>query len=159
MYDAARRCVEFTELTTVVCVFRNYSTDAAVLTCVASPLQCVTWVSEKCHASISTVVSRALLPNTDLKKKTRRKKDSQSPTGLEPAISRFVGGCLIHWATGTLHTIVDTILTKYTDTGLLATYTYPYHSWPHPHIPICTGTSCIAYSASVGEHTTQNMSG
>ena len=27
---------------------------------------------------------------------------TKSPTGLEPAISRFVGGCLIHWATGTL---------------------------------------------------------
>ena len=28
-------------------------------------------------------------------------KKEESSTGLEPAISRFVGGCLIHWATKT----------------------------------------------------------
>src|SRR3990167_3486801 len=34
----------------------------------------------------------------ECRKQHQKKKSS---TGLEPAISRFVGGCLIHWATKT----------------------------------------------------------
>ena len=36
-----------------------------------------------------------------------QKRKRESSTGLEPAISRFVGGCLIHWATRTARCIAD----------------------------------------------------
>ncbi len=42
-----------------------------------------------------------------------KEKVKKSSTGLEPAISRFVGGCLIHWATRTLRGVPHHTNTTY----------------------------------------------
>ena len=61
---------------------------------VAEDTPCASWT-----ASVQNAFHRLWASKNDRKGATSQR---QSPTGLEPAISRFVGGCLIHWATGTL---------------------------------------------------------
>ena len=65
--------------------------------------------------------------------KTTRKRESS--TGLEPAISRFVGGCLIHWATRTTRTLTSHIqqhnTTQHTTTTTHTTHTHTTHTHAH----------------------------
>ena len=60
-----------------------------------------------------------------------QKRKRESSTGLEPAISRFVGGCLIHWATRTARCIKN------------HTTTHPrYHSPATHHAPLPPQHAC-----------------
>ena len=81
----------------------------------------------------------------------------QSPTGLEPAISRFVGGCLIHWATGTLLIPCSTLdshpqLLPFQLQRLTATI--PGHTRTFPAV-----VSCVTYSVKDEYHSKQDVSG
>lgn len=69
----------------------------------------------------------------------RRKRESS--TGLEPAISRFVGGCLIHWATRTSHTThtTHTYTRKHINTPI--THTQYKHKRKHTQTQTQTHTN------------------
>src|SRR3990167_2256142 len=81
----------------------------------------------------------------ECRKQHQKKKSS---TGLEPAISRFVGGCLIHWATKTpqghqhpqhtksqsddKHTNYKRQTTHNTHANYPTTHTHPQHNITPP---------------------------
>jgi hypothetical protein len=75
------------------------------------------------------------------KQKHKQKQKRKSSTGLEPAISRFVGGCLIHWATKTPYHITHNTTYTYNTHNNQQSTTNTYHitrSHKHTHQHIQT---------------------